>query len=144
MTDTAIIQNIIRSLGQSQHDRLSPALNPDFIKMDERGMAEYLEALKQLAIEIPFFDTSSGVGSPEQNWSTFFPFADAQAESWLASLGDDTPPHMGLLLAFIFLANMVGAIILLPALVRWLVYPQYKRARADELMTVELEALAKK
>ena len=101
MTDTAIIQNIIRSLGQSQHDRLSPALNPDFIKMDERGMAEYLEALKQLAIEIPFFDTSSGVGSPEQNWSTFFPFADAQAESWLASLGDDTPPHMGLLLAFL-------------------------------------------
>jgi predicted RND superfamily exporter protein len=29
---------------------------------------------------------------------------------------------MGLLLAFIFLANMVGAIVMLPALVRWLVY----------------------
>jgi len=29
---------------------------------------------------------------------------------------------MGLLLAFTFLANMVGAIVLLPALVRWLVY----------------------
>ena len=29
---------------------------------------------------------------------------------------------MGLLLAFIFLANMVGAIVILPALVRWLVY----------------------
>ncbi|MEJ8569752.1 efflux RND transporter permease subunit [Elongatibacter sediminis] len=29
---------------------------------------------------------------------------------------------MGILLAFIFLANMVGAIIVLPALVRWLIY----------------------
>ena len=27
---------------------------------------------------------------------------------------------MGILLAFIFLANMVGAIVILPALVRWL------------------------
>jgi len=29
---------------------------------------------------------------------------------------------MGILLAFIFLANMVGAIVMLPALVRWLMY----------------------
>jgi hypothetical protein len=47
---------------------------------------------------------------------------------------------MGLLLAFIFLANMVGAIILLPALVRLLVYPRYKRARAENPMNVEIEA----
>ncbi len=33
---------------------------------------------------------------------------------------------MGLLLAFVFLANMVGAIILLPALVRWTIYRKYK------------------
>jgi predicted RND superfamily exporter protein len=33
---------------------------------------------------------------------------------------------MGLLLAFIFLANMVGAIVMLPALVRWLIYYKYK------------------
>ena len=33
---------------------------------------------------------------------------------------------MGLLLAFIFLANMVGAIVVLPALVRWLIYNRYK------------------
>ncbi len=33
---------------------------------------------------------------------------------------------MGLLLAFIFLANMVGAIVVLPALVRWLIYYKYK------------------
>lgn len=49
---------------------------------------------------------------------------------------------MGFLLAFIFLANMVGAIILLPALVRWLVYPKFK-ARQEPPMTVELEAQAK-
>jgi predicted RND superfamily exporter protein len=47
---------------------------------------------------------------------------------------------MGFLLAFIFLANMVGAIVLLPALVRLLIYPKYK---AERLMTVELEAQAK-
>ncbi len=50
---------------------------------------------------------------------------------------------MGLLLAFIFLANMVGAIILLPALVRWLVYPKHKRAQAEKPLGVELEAQAK-
>jgi predicted RND superfamily exporter protein len=49
---------------------------------------------------------------------------------------------MGLLLAFIFLANMVGSIILLPALVRWLVYPKYK-AQMEKPMTVEIEAQAK-
>jgi predicted RND superfamily exporter protein len=32
---------------------------------------------------------------------------------------------MGALLAFIFLANMVGAIVMLPALVRWLVYKRH-------------------
>ncbi|MBT8047601.1 MAG: MMPL family transporter [Xanthomonadales bacterium] len=47
---------------------------------------------------------------------------------------------MGLLLAFIFLANMVGAIILLPALVRWLVYPKHKRAQAEKPLQVEVEA----
>jgi predicted RND superfamily exporter protein len=50
---------------------------------------------------------------------------------------------MGLLLAFIFLANMVGAIVLLPALVRWLIYPKHKRARAEKPLGVELEAQAK-
>jgi len=35
---------------------------------------------------------------------------------------------MGLLLAFIFLANMVGAIVVLPALVRWLIYYRYKES----------------
>lgn len=31
---------------------------------------------------------------------------------------------MGILLSFIFLANMVGAIVILPALVRWLMMPK--------------------
>ena len=47
---------------------------------------------------------------------------------------------MGFLLAFIFLANMVGAIILLPALVRLLIYPKHKAAQ--QKMAVELEAQA--
>ena len=48
---------------------------------------------------------------------------------------------MGFLLAFIFLANMVGAIILLPALVRLLIYPKHKAER-ERKMAVELEAEA--
>ena len=43
---------------------------------------------------------------------------------------------MGLLLAFIFLANMVGAIVLLPALVRWLVYNP-KKDKINRPMAVE-------
>jgi len=39
---------------------------------------------------------------------------------------------MGLLLAFIFLANMVGAIVMLPALVRWLIYYKYKEGENHE------------
>ena len=111
MTETHIIQNSMRSLGQSQRDRLSPALDPDFIKIDERGIVEYLEALKQLAVKMPFFDTSSGLSQPGQNWADFFPFADAQAESWLANLGDDTPSHMGLLLAFLNLFKQAQSVL---------------------------------
>jgi predicted RND superfamily exporter protein len=47
---------------------------------------------------------------------------------------------MGILLCFIFLANMVGAIVLLPALVRWLMRPD-KKAR-DEVRRLEQEKLA--
>jgi predicted RND superfamily exporter protein len=50
---------------------------------------------------------------------------------------------MGFLLAFIFMANMVGAIILLPALVRWLVYPRQKAEQSAKPLTVELEARLK-
>jgi predicted RND superfamily exporter protein len=39
---------------------------------------------------------------------------------------------MGLLLAFIFTANMVGSIVLLPALVRWLVYNRQKNQPHQE------------
>jgi predicted RND superfamily exporter protein len=46
---------------------------------------------------------------------------------------------MGLLLAFIFLANMVGAIVLLPALVRLLIYPKYKAMR-EQALAVEAGA----
>jgi len=43
---------------------------------------------------------------------------------------------MGILLSFIFLANMVGAIVILPALVRWLMM-----RRRDALIEVPLEAV---
>jgi len=48
---------------------------------------------------------------------------------------------MGLLLAFIFLANMVGSIVLLPALVRWLIYPKYK-AMGEQPLAVEVQKQA--
>jgi len=105
MTDTNIIQNLIHSLGQSQAERLPAALKADYIKIDERETSEYLEALRQMAAEMPFFDTvpkseSEGETSAH-SWQSFFPFADAQAENWLAGLEDDTPAHLGLLLAFL-------------------------------------------
>ena len=43
---------------------------------------------------------------------------------------------MGILLSFIFLANMVGAIVLLPALVRWLMM-----RKRDNVVEVPLEAM---
>jgi hypothetical protein len=38
---------------------------------------------------------------------------------------------MGILLSFTFLANMVGAIVLLPALVRWMMYRNEQVAQAE-------------
>jgi hypothetical protein len=43
---------------------------------------------------------------------------------------------MGILLSFIFLANMVGAIVILPALVRWLLMP-----KRNTLVEIPLEAI---
>ena len=39
---------------------------------------------------------------------------------------------MGVLLTFMFLWNMVGAIVLLPALARYLVYPKYKKQKPEK------------
>jgi predicted RND superfamily exporter protein len=47
---------------------------------------------------------------------------------------------MGILLSFIFLANMVAAIVMLPALVCWLMKPDQKRAAAAAAAAAAVEA----
>lgn len=110
MAEQSIIQNRIRSLGQSQADRISPALDPAYAQLDERSPADYLRALQRLSKELPFYQldyqevlTTEGEVSnpPGENWSNFFPFDEANADSWLQSLDETTTPHLGLLLAFL-------------------------------------------
>ncbi len=98
MSSPEIIQNSIRSLGQSQSGRLPAALKSDFVNVDERTVADYLELLKKLAAEIRFYETSN---ANESNWSSFFPFSEEEASIWFEGLDDRTPPHLGLLLAFL-------------------------------------------
>ena len=120
MVQSDIIQNRIHPLGQSQQDRFSPALESDFVLIDERNTVDYLKLLKRFADKIRFYslnhqDTPSnqapGVNFPKENWSNFFPFDDLSVQNWLDALDDQTSPHLGLLLSFLKLYEAPQALL---------------------------------
>ncbi len=99
MSSKEIIQNRIRSLGQSQVQRISPMLQADYVQVDERRDRDYLLLLKEMAEHIRFYDTNAPQGN--SNWANFFPFTENDVDDWIANTDQNTTPHVGLLLAFL-------------------------------------------
>jgi len=99
MAGQDIVQNMILTLGQSQSDRTPAALDAHYADIDERTTADMLAFLKKLASHIHYYRDNSTL--PIGDWSNFFPFAADESESWLKSLGSDTPAHLSLLVSFL-------------------------------------------
>jgi hypothetical protein len=108
MDTTFLLNNILKSDGTNQDQRLLPALDPDFIKVDERGIKELLSFTYGLSKEINFFDLKN---QPDGDWQEFFSyFVDPVTDEILLSEDEiisilrsknDFDPHFGLFLAFL-------------------------------------------
>ncbi len=103
MAEKDIIQTHISRLGQSQNDRFSPELEPDFVSVDERSGADLLAQARTLAPNIRFYRHTHEYSS--ENWSDFFPTPGKANDDQrlLNSEGGDVPPHLGLFGAFLHL-----------------------------------------
>jgi len=103
MATETIIQNLIRALGQSQPGRRSEALGAHFADVDERSLEDHLVFLKKFSRSVIFNEPDPEPGSPVKHWENFFDYPNdpAAIEAWRAGLGDDTQPHLALLLSFL-------------------------------------------
>ncbi|MFT4156080.1 hypothetical protein [Parafilimonas sp.] len=108
MDTTFLLNNILKSDGTNQGQRLLHALNPASILVDERGIKELLNYIYQLSRQINYFNVNDEV---DGDWSDFFNyFVDAtydeitlssDAITSAISQKNDFDPHFALLLTFI-------------------------------------------
>ena len=96
MASERILQSDIARLGQSQADRTPPALDPASAPIDARTPADRVAEARRLAAQLNFYaddpDQASG------RWNQFFP---PDAEGLVLADDGATPPHLGLLGAFL-------------------------------------------
>lgn len=101
MADKDIIQNMLLQLGQSQEMRMPPALDSNFVRVDERQADSLYAFVQSFAKNIKYYtkniSTSSGV------WSDFFP--DALPD------GPAMPAHLALLQAFFDLYQLPQGVV---------------------------------
>jgi len=109
MDKTFLLNNILKSDGTNQSQRILPALVPEFIKIDERSIGDILDFTYQLAQQINFYDKD---GTVSGDWRSFFdmtPFGiQVDGEGILTVMGtrQDFPPHFALFVAFIQLFQL--------------------------------------
>lgn len=106
--------NLLR-VGQSQRQRLLPALDPASAPVDERDLQQWLDFSVNYASLLNYFNPQSN--QLDGNWSSFFAGLptdiarqlafdidlDAVEESFAAR--GDLPPHLGLLISFLRLCR---------------------------------------
>lgn len=108
MDTTFLLNNILKSDGTNQNQRILPALDPDFIKVDERDLKGLLSFAYGLSKQINFFDLDNNAGG---DWSSFFNyFIDPIANEILLTNQEiltllqsksDFDPNFALFLAFL-------------------------------------------
>lgn len=105
--------------GQSQKQRLLPALDPSSAPVDERDLQQWLEFSSQFAAFLNYINPQSN--KLDGNWSLFFAQLPADLAQLLAFDIDldkveqsfaergDLPPHLGLLISFLRLCRHARA-----------------------------------
>ena len=71
MDTTFLLDNILKSDGTNQNQRMLPALDPAFIKIDDRGIRELLSFTYGLSKQVHFFDLDNTI---KGDWSEFFDY----------------------------------------------------------------------
>ena len=100
--------NLLRNDGTNQLQRLSPALEPDYILPDERSLSDLLAYAHKLAAQIRFYSLT---GQSTGNWQPFLERLIAEATTGgvyntttlenLLSSRRDWPPHLALFIVFL-------------------------------------------
>jgi len=108
MAESDIIQNLVFQLGQSQSDRSPKELDTHFADVDERTTADLLRFTKAFAELVRYYGNDPAIANG--NWSNFFPDYTKIA-SVLKNEQANTPPQLGLFLAFLELYKQPKSII---------------------------------
>jgi hypothetical protein len=111
MDKTFLLNNILKSDGTNQSQRILPALLPDAIKIDERGIKDILDFSYQLAQSVNFFNLAN---VPDGDWQRSFAFVDDSGVPYTVDeiikvMGSksDFHPEFALFLAFVQLFGLV-------------------------------------
>lgn len=106
----AYLSNEIHRDGTSQIKRLAKALLPDYAKLNERSVNEYLHLLYNLAKHIIYYDSSN---SPAGYWHDFLAdFSDlnmVKAKLTELEKSADSKPHLALIISFLNLLEYANA-----------------------------------
>jgi hypothetical protein len=97
VSENSIVQNLISQLGQSQEDRNSPELDPEFFRIDPRSPADLLAQARDQAALMRYYVEDPDISTGD--WAGFFPTPDKGA-ALLESGGGEVAPHLGLLGSF--------------------------------------------
>lgn len=110
MDKTFLLNNILKSDGTNQSQRILPALVPDSIKIDERGIKDILDFTYQLARQINFFNLDNVSDGDWQLAFNYFtrPGVDNTEEGIRSLLANksDFNPDFALFLAFVQLFQL--------------------------------------
>jgi hypothetical protein len=111
MAEKDIVQNMISQLGQSQGERMPPALRTDFAQVDERTTEDLLRFAKNFAPFVNYY--RNNITLPAADWTKFFSYQDDAKTLASLAQGSDagTPPHLALFLSFLELYRKPQAII---------------------------------
>ncbi|NEQ45471.1 MAG: hypothetical protein F6K00_18790 [Leptolyngbya sp. SIOISBB] len=100
--------NLLRNDGTNQLQRLSPALEPDYILPDERSLSDLLTYARDLATQIRFYSLT---GQSTGDWRPFLEalmadvttgtIHDTATLETLLQTRQDWPPHLALFIVFL-------------------------------------------
>jgi hypothetical protein len=96
-----IIQLLLPEQGRSQAERLSRALQQDYVSIEERDLNQLFDMLKRLSEQLQFYSDNPNTNHAKTNWSAFFPFELGQASQWLSQNKGKVEPHLALISVFL-------------------------------------------
>jgi hypothetical protein len=92
--------------GTEQQQRFIDALNPDFFKLNDLGLKEWMQFAYNFAVHVKYFDTLDDKNATG-DWTEFFK-KDTELDSFIESVNKDhdITPHLALFVCFVKLIEI--------------------------------------